>query len=144
MERCPRGRRSTIGNRVYLKRVSWVQIPLSPPSKTRDEPVSCFYLQMWVGKPVCFSKLGALVWLAKPGESEHLCSCTLIMLSHLQAISTIDTWLVWDTLSLYTLSATYNLIRTPRSDWVIFLFYFTCLQPFIANFKNFNHLPKSS
>ena len=30
MERCPSGRRSTPGKCVYLKRVSWVRIPLSP------------------------------------------------------------------------------------------------------------------
>ena len=35
--------------------------------------------------------------------------------------------------------ATDNLIRTPRSDWVVFLFSFTCLQPFIANFSNLNY-----
>ncbi len=30
-ERCPRGRRSTTGNRVCAKPAPWVQIPLSPP-----------------------------------------------------------------------------------------------------------------
>ena len=29
-ERCPRGRRSTLGKRVYLNRVPRVRIPLSP------------------------------------------------------------------------------------------------------------------
>ena len=29
-ERCPRGRRSTLGKRVYPNRVPWVRIPLSP------------------------------------------------------------------------------------------------------------------
>ncbi len=31
MESCPRGRRSTIGNRVYVTSVSRVRIPRSPP-----------------------------------------------------------------------------------------------------------------
>ena len=39
-------------------------------------------------------------------------------------------------------SAINNLIRTPCSDWVIFLFSFTCLQPFIANFSHFYCLPE--
>jgi hypothetical protein len=36
MERCPSGRRSTIGNRVGANPVSRVQIPLSPPFSNQD------------------------------------------------------------------------------------------------------------
>ena len=34
LERCLRGRKSTIGNRVYVKSVPRVRIPLSPPNKS--------------------------------------------------------------------------------------------------------------
>ena len=38
MERCPRGRRSTIGNRVYVISVPWVRIPFSPPNVKNTNP----------------------------------------------------------------------------------------------------------
>ena len=42
MQRCLSGRRSTTGNRVYLARVPWVQIPFSAPKK--HSFFGCFFI----------------------------------------------------------------------------------------------------
>ena len=42
MDRWPSGRRRTIGNRVYLQRVSRVRIPVYPPIKHKAHPCGGF------------------------------------------------------------------------------------------------------
>ena len=45
LQRCLSGRRSTTGNRVYLARVPWVQIPFSAPIKHLF--YGCFFILLW-------------------------------------------------------------------------------------------------
>ena len=67
LERCLRGRKSTIGNRVYVKSVPRVRIPLSPPKEKRQRKLSYF-----LRRERC----------SKLGRCKHRPSCTRLRLRH--------------------------------------------------------------